>query len=175
MQFSEYFSFICQQIAAVFKIGNSKELPPIPDHLSEHCKDFIRKCLQRDPSQRPTSAELLQHPFIQNGISLEKSVAPNPLEHLAAISCRPKPKVPPEYYSRFILQLRTVHLLRLKKNVFTFRLFDFFFCINCYRTVLLFFCIKKLNSNQDGGYPMVVGSWIRENDQRWREEHDPAY
>jgi serine/threonine protein kinase len=80
-------------IAAVFKIGNSKELPPIPDHLSERCKDFIRKCLQRDPSQRPTSAELLQHPFIQNGISLEKSVAPNPLEHLAAISCRPKPKV----------------------------------------------------------------------------------
>ncbi|RLM73112.1 mitogen-activated protein kinase kinase kinase YODA-like [Panicum miliaceum] len=80
-------------IAAVFKIGNSKELPPIPDHLSERCKDFIGKCLQRDPSQRPTSAELLQHPFIQNGISLEKSVAPNPLEHLAAISCRPKPKV----------------------------------------------------------------------------------
>ncbi|CAN6229177.1 unnamed protein product [Urochloa humidicola] len=79
-------------IAAVFKIGNSKELPPIPDHLSEHCKDFIRKCLQRDPSQRPTSVELLQHPFIQNGISLEKAVAPNPLEHLAAISCRPKPK-----------------------------------------------------------------------------------
>jgi len=115
MQFSEYFSFICQQIAAVFKIGNSKELPPIPDHLSERCKDFIRKCLQRDPSQRPTSAELLQHPFIQNGISLEKSVAPNPLEHLAAIS-RPKPKVPPEYYySHFILQLRTAYLLRLKK------------------------------------------------------------
>ncbi|KAJ1272266.1 hypothetical protein BS78_06G189100 [Paspalum vaginatum] len=80
-------------IAAVFKIGNSKELPPIPDHLSEHCKDFIRKCLQRNPSQRPTSVELLQHPFIKNGISLEKPVAPNPLEHLAAISCRPKPKV----------------------------------------------------------------------------------
>ncbi|XP_021318961.1 mitogen-activated protein kinase kinase kinase YODA isoform X2 [Sorghum bicolor] len=82
-------------IAAVFKIGNSKELPPIPDHLSEHCKDFIRKCLQRDPSQRPTSVELLQHPFIQNGVSLEKSVIPNHLEHLAAISCRTKPKMEP--------------------------------------------------------------------------------
>jgi len=126
MQFSEYFISICQQIAAVFKIGNSKELPPIPDHLSERCKDFIRKCLQRDPSQRPTSAELLQHPFIQNGISLEKSVAPNPLEHLAAISCRPKPKVPPEYYSRFILQLRTVHLLRLKKICIYLQTFWFF-------------------------------------------------
>jgi serine/threonine protein kinase len=112
MQFSECFSSICHQIAAVFKIGNSKELPPIPDHLSERCKDFIRKCLQRDPSQRPTSVELLQHPFIQNGTSLEKSVAPNPLEHLAAISCRPKPKVAPEYYySHFVLQLRIAYLL----------------------------------------------------------------
>ncbi|KAL6903340.1 hypothetical protein ACP4OV_004153 [Aristida adscensionis] len=80
-------------IAAVFKIGNSKELPPIPDHLSENCKDFIRKCLQRDPAQRPAAMELLQHPFIQNGIPLEKTVAPDPFEHLAAISCRPNPKV----------------------------------------------------------------------------------
>ncbi|XP_062226420.1 mitogen-activated protein kinase kinase kinase YODA-like [Phragmites australis] len=80
-------------IAAVFKIGNSKELPPIPDHLSEHCKDFIRKCLQRDPYQRPTAVELLQHPFIQKGMSLEKSVVPDPSEHLAAISCRPNPQV----------------------------------------------------------------------------------
>ncbi|KAL6652238.1 hypothetical protein ACP70R_011163 [Stipagrostis hirtigluma subsp. patula] len=79
-------------IAAVFKIGNSKELPPIPDHLSENCKDFIRKCLQRDPAQRPTAVELLRHPFIQNGISIEKTVALDPLEHLAAISCRPDPK-----------------------------------------------------------------------------------
>ena len=122
MQFRyECFPFICQQIAAVFKIGNSKELPPIPDHLSEHCKDFIRKCLRRDPSQRPTSVELLQHPFIQNGISLEKSVIPNHLEHLAAISCRTKPKVPPEcYYSHLILQLKMAYLLKLKTNVFIF-------------------------------------------------------
>ncbi|KAK3143999.1 hypothetical protein QOZ80_4AG0307610 [Eleusine coracana subsp. coracana] len=80
-------------IAAVFKIGNSKELPPIPDHLSELCKDFIRKCLQRDPSQRPTAVELLQHPFIQNGNLFEKSIAPDPLQHLTAISCRPNTKV----------------------------------------------------------------------------------
>jgi mitogen-activated protein kinase kinase kinase YODA len=116
MQFRyECFPFICQQIAAVFKIGNSKELPPIPDYLSEHCRDFIRKCLQRDPSQRPTAVELLQHPFIQNGISLEKSVTPNHLEHLVAISCRTKPKVPAEcYYSHLILQLKIAYLLKFK-------------------------------------------------------------
>ncbi|KAL5214435.1 hypothetical protein ABZP36_003587 [Zizania latifolia] len=70
-------------IAAMFKIRNSKELPPIPDHLSEQGKDFIRKCLQRDPSQRPTAVELLQHPFMQKAVSLEKSVLSDPLEHLA--------------------------------------------------------------------------------------------
>jgi hypothetical protein len=48
----ECFPFICQQISAMFKIGNSKEVLPIPDYLSEHYKDCIRKCLQRDPSLR---------------------------------------------------------------------------------------------------------------------------
>jgi serine/threonine protein kinase len=77
----------------MFKIGNSKELPPIPDHLSEPGKDFIRKCLQRDPSQRPTAMELLQHPFVQKAVSLEKSVLSEPLEHLAVISCRSSAKM----------------------------------------------------------------------------------
>lgn len=58
----------------MFKIGNSKELPTIPDHLSDDGKDFIRRCLQREPSKRPTAAELLQHPFVKNAASLEKSV-----------------------------------------------------------------------------------------------------
>jgi serine/threonine protein kinase len=77
------------QIAAMFKIGNSKELPPIPDHLSEEGKDFIRQCLQRDPSNRPTAVELLQHSFIRSASPLENSVSYAPLEQLPAISCKP--------------------------------------------------------------------------------------
>jgi mitogen-activated protein kinase kinase kinase YODA len=77
----------------MFKIGNSKELPPIPDHLSEEGKDFIRKCLQRDPSSRPTAVDLLQHPFVRNASVIEKSVATDPLKQLAAISCKPNSKV----------------------------------------------------------------------------------
>ncbi|KAJ0970164.1 hypothetical protein J5N97_023041 [Dioscorea zingiberensis] len=61
-------------IAAMFKIGNSKQLPPIPDHLSEVGKDFIRCCLQRDPSQRPTAVKLLQHPFVRNVVPVVKSI-----------------------------------------------------------------------------------------------------
>lgn len=50
----------------MFKIGNSKELPAIPDFLSREAKEFVRLCLQRDPAHRPTAAQLLEHPFVQD-------------------------------------------------------------------------------------------------------------
>ncbi|XP_058089758.1 mitogen-activated protein kinase kinase kinase 3-like isoform X2 [Magnolia sinica] len=53
-------------VAAIFKIGNSKDIPDIPDHLSEEGKSFLRLCLQRDPSARPTAAQLLEHPFVRD-------------------------------------------------------------------------------------------------------------
>ncbi|XP_020225973.1 mitogen-activated protein kinase kinase kinase 3 [Cajanus cajan] len=53
-------------VAAIFKIGNSKDMPEIPDHLSSEAKNFIQLCLQRDPSARPTAQMLLNHPFIRD-------------------------------------------------------------------------------------------------------------
>ncbi|KAK0597152.1 hypothetical protein LWI29_022282 [Acer saccharum] len=61
-------------VAAMFKIGNSKELPTIPDHLSDDGKDFIRECLQRNPVNRPTAAQLLDHPFVKCATSLERPI-----------------------------------------------------------------------------------------------------
>lgn len=58
----------------MFKIGNSKELPAIPDHLSDEGKDFVRKCLQRNPLHRPTAKQLLEHPFVNNVAPLERSI-----------------------------------------------------------------------------------------------------
>ncbi|GJV02022.1 mitogen-activated protein kinase kinase kinase YODA-like protein [Tanacetum coccineum] len=62
-------------VAALFKIGNSKELPVIPDHLSDEGKDFVRQCLQRNPLNRPTAAQLLDHCFVKNAAPLERPVS----------------------------------------------------------------------------------------------------
>ncbi|GAB2265179.1 hypothetical protein Dimus_000244 [Dionaea muscipula] len=59
-------------VAAMFKIGNSKELPAIPDHLSEEGKDFVRLCLQRNPQNRPIAAQLLEHPFVRGAAPVER-------------------------------------------------------------------------------------------------------
>lgn len=75
-------------VAAMFKIGNSKELPAIPDHLSDEGKDFVRQCLQRNPLHRPTAANLLEHPFVKNAAPLERpgldSEPPEPLPGVTA-------------------------------------------------------------------------------------------
>jgi serine/threonine protein kinase len=49
---------------AIFHIGSSNESPLIPSTLSEIGQDFVRKCLIRNPDQRPSARELLKHPFI---------------------------------------------------------------------------------------------------------------
>lgn len=41
-------------------------MPEIPDHLSNEAKSFIRLCLQREPSARPTASQLLDHPFLRD-------------------------------------------------------------------------------------------------------------
>lgn len=61
-------------VAAMFKIGNSRELPAIPDHLLDDGKDFIRQCLQRNPLHRPTAAQLLEHPFVKYAAPLERPI-----------------------------------------------------------------------------------------------------
>ncbi|CAJ1935934.1 unnamed protein product [Sphenostylis stenocarpa] len=49
---------------ALFLIGRGKP-PPIPEYLSKDAQDFIRECLQVNPNERPTAAQLLDHPFLR--------------------------------------------------------------------------------------------------------------
>ncbi|RZC52367.1 hypothetical protein C5167_020787 [Papaver somniferum] len=53
-----------QEVAALFHIGTTKSHPPIPEHLSVEAKDFLLKCLQKEPYLRSSASELLQHPFV---------------------------------------------------------------------------------------------------------------
>ncbi|WOK92985.1 mitogen-activated protein kinase kinase kinase NPK1-like [Canna indica] len=53
-----------QEVAALFHIGTTKSHPPIPEHLSSEAKDFLLKCLQKEPKLRSTASDLLQHPFV---------------------------------------------------------------------------------------------------------------
>ncbi|CAL0311415.1 unnamed protein product [Lupinus luteus] len=58
--------WMAPEVAALFKLGNTEEIPPIPDYLSKEGKDFVNLCLQRDPRSRPSAAQLLLHPFVKN-------------------------------------------------------------------------------------------------------------
>ena len=66
-------SLSMSQVAAIFKIGNSKDIPDIPDHLSSEAKSFLKLCLQRDPAARPTAAQLIEHPWVKDQASVRGS------------------------------------------------------------------------------------------------------
>jgi serine/threonine protein kinase len=51
---------------AMMRIGMSKDTPPLPESVSDLCRDFITQCTQRDKNLRPLSTALLQHDFVRN-------------------------------------------------------------------------------------------------------------
>ncbi|KAK2664240.1 hypothetical protein Ddye_002814 [Dipteronia dyeriana] len=59
---------------ALFRIGKG-EPPPVPSVLSRDARDFIVKCIQVNPNDRPTAARLLDHPFIKRPLQTSYSPA----------------------------------------------------------------------------------------------------
>uniref|UniRef100_A0A0E0K5Q2 mitogen-activated protein kinase kinase kinase n=1 Tax=Oryza punctata TaxID=4537 RepID=A0A0E0K5Q2_ORYPU len=52
---------------ALLKIGRGTP-PEIPATLSEDARDFIMKCVKVNPNDRPSAAQLLDHPFVQRSL-----------------------------------------------------------------------------------------------------------
>ncbi|KAH7863803.1 hypothetical protein Vadar_022201 [Vaccinium darrowii] len=54
-----------EKAALLFRIGFREQVPEIPiDGLSKEARDFLNKCLVRDPKSRWTADMLLAHPFV---------------------------------------------------------------------------------------------------------------
>ncbi|KDR67730.1 hypothetical protein GALMADRAFT_1075085 [Galerina marginata CBS 339.88] len=53
-------------VAVMFKLYRSQQAPPIPEDvvLSEEADDFRRKCFAINPEERPSAADLQQHPYV---------------------------------------------------------------------------------------------------------------
>ncbi|KAJ9176889.1 hypothetical protein P3X46_012155 [Hevea brasiliensis] len=56
-------------VSVMYRIGFSDQLPEFPCSLSEPARDFLDKCLRRDPKQRWTANQLLKHPFLMKSNS----------------------------------------------------------------------------------------------------------
>ncbi|PUZ75311.1 hypothetical protein GQ55_1G149900 [Panicum hallii var. hallii] len=50
-------------VAALHHVAHSGDVPQPPAWLSDEAKDFLSRCLIRDPAKRWTAEQLLQHPF----------------------------------------------------------------------------------------------------------------
>ncbi|OVA09777.1 Protein kinase domain [Macleaya cordata] len=61
-------------VSALYRIAFSGEVPEFPSFLSEKAKDFLSKCLRRDPKQRWTANQLLKHPFLDEPNSDSKRI-----------------------------------------------------------------------------------------------------
>ncbi|KAK9111787.1 hypothetical protein Scep_019306 [Stephania cephalantha] len=70
--------FHLESMQALFRIGKG-ERPHVPDSLSREAQDFILKCLQVNPDDRPTAAQLLDHPFVKRPLTSPSDfVSPSP-------------------------------------------------------------------------------------------------
>lgn len=52
-----------------------KTVPSINDRWSPEFKSFVKKCLTKDPKQRPTATELLKDPFVANSEKCQNEFA----------------------------------------------------------------------------------------------------
>ncbi|KAK4369406.1 hypothetical protein RND71_013198 [Anisodus tanguticus] len=65
---------VTNPISLLYQIAFSGQSPNIPKFLSLEAKDFLSKCLRRDPKERWTAKELLKHPFLEQSNSKSTAI-----------------------------------------------------------------------------------------------------
>lgn len=62
-------------MSAMFRIVED-DCPPIPDKCSPALVDFLVKCFNKDPTLRPTAAQLFDHPWLKENWTGHKELRP---------------------------------------------------------------------------------------------------
>ncbi|KAF0933163.1 hypothetical protein E2562_014152 [Oryza meyeriana var. granulata] len=62
-------------VAALHHVAHSGDVPESPAWFSAEGKDFLARCLIRDPTKRWTAEQLLEHPFVASAASNSTSKA----------------------------------------------------------------------------------------------------
>ncbi|XP_062223408.1 mitogen-activated protein kinase kinase kinase 18-like [Phragmites australis] len=57
-------------VAALHHVAHSGDVPEPPAWLSDEGKDFLSRCLIRDPAERWTAEQLLEHPFVSSSTAI---------------------------------------------------------------------------------------------------------
>lgn len=70
---SPWADFSGDHVSVLHKIAYSVESPAIPSCLSDQARDFLEKCLRRDPKLRWTTTQLLEHPFLAESTTSDES------------------------------------------------------------------------------------------------------
>ncbi|KAH7834146.1 hypothetical protein Vadar_013144 [Vaccinium darrowii] len=60
--------------AILYQIGFTEKVPEIPSWVSEEGRDFLRKCLVRDPKSRWSTDMLLSHPFVSSRVMMREAM-----------------------------------------------------------------------------------------------------
>lgn len=59
--------------SAMFYVGSTTDIPPIPEETSELCRNFLHRCFERDVAKRASAEELLHHEWLQKVPSRQTS------------------------------------------------------------------------------------------------------
>lgn len=56
----------CEPVAVLYKLAVTDRTPEIPSWVPNEARDFLNKCLERDPILRWTAEMLLNHPYVSS-------------------------------------------------------------------------------------------------------------